>query len=211
MKKGTYAVIAAALIVAGCGIQEEGVEIIGGADGPTSIFLAGETDGSEAGPAETESEERGSEAVPAETETETGGSEAEPAETESETDGSEERPVIKGTWVTASMGYEYYGTTQPEYYVQFTESEIHYLHQKDDELILDHSDPIVRIEEIGDGRYKIQAQRENGGQYTYQTAESDDHMLNYYWTWAEKEFSEKYSAGASLTYCSGSEGDEKED
>lgn len=185
MRKGTYAVILAVMILAasGCGIQEEGVEIIGGADGPTSIFLAGETDGSE----------------------------AEPAETEAETDGSEAVPAIKGTWVTASMGYEYYGTTQPEYYVQFTGSEIHYLHQKDDELILDHSDPIVRIEEIGDGRYKIQAQSENGGQYTYQTAESDDHMLNYYWTWEEKEFPEKYSAGASLTYCSGSEGDEKEE
>ena len=38
--------------------------------------------------------------------------------------------TIPGTWQTASMGYEYYGTNQPEYYVQFTDSEIIYGHMK---------------------------------------------------------------------------------
>ena len=34
--------------------------------------------------------------------------------------------MVPGMWQTASMGYEYYGTLQPEYYVQFTNSEIIY-------------------------------------------------------------------------------------
>ena len=46
-----------------------------------------------------------------------------------------ETPVITGTWATASWGYEYYGKSQAEYYVQFTDSEIVYLHENGDTLV----------------------------------------------------------------------------
>ena len=55
--------------------------------------------------------------------------------------------MVPGMWQTASMGYEYYGTLQPEYYVQFTNSEIIYGHMKNGAYVPDHSDRITRLEE----------------------------------------------------------------
>ena len=113
-----------------------------------------------------------------------------------------EESAISGTWISASMGYEYYGISQPEYYVQFTDSEIKYLHMKEEEFVLDHSDKIILLEEISSGKYKIQAETANGSQYTYQTAESDEDTLQYYDTWNEEEFPEMYRGGASLSRSS---------
>lgn len=111
---------------------------------------------------------------------------------------------LQGTWDTASMGYEYYGESQAEYYVRFTDTEIIYGHMKGDEFVPDHANKIDSIEELDDGRYRIRATYSSGEQYTYQSSESDSEyidgfdVLNYYWTWDEDEFSSSYSAGSSL-------------
>lgn len=110
-----------------------------------------------------------------------------------------ETPVITGTWATGSWGYEYYGKSQPEYYVQFTDSEIVYLHENGDTLVPDHSNRIKSIEEIGPDRYRIKAESESGYQYTYQTDDDDPDILCYYSTWDENEFPHEYSGGSSLT------------
>jgi hypothetical protein len=110
--------------------------------------------------------------------------------------------MVPGMWQTASMGYEYYGTLQPEYYVQFTNSEIIYGHMKDGAYVPDHSDRIIRLEETAPGIFKVQAESANGTHYTYQTCESDHSVMEYYGTWSEEEFPETYSVGASLSSCS---------
>ena len=106
---------------------------------------------------------------------------------------------LDGTWETASMGYEYNGTMQPEYYVRFTDTEINYGHMKDENFALDHSERIVLFEETSEGGCRIQAETADGVQYTYQTSESDENVLEYYETWDEEDFSEMYRAGASLS------------
>ncbi len=110
---------------------------------------------------------------------------------------------LQGTWNTASMGYEYYGESQAEYYVRFTDTEIIYGHMKGDEFIPEYSDQIDSIEEPGDGRYRVLASNSKG-QYSYQSSQSDSEelggfdVLEYHWTWNEDEFPDSYSAGASL-------------
>ena len=106
--------------------------------------------------------------------------------------------ALSGIWQTASIGYEVDGEMQPEYYVQFTGLVINYGHMQNGEFVVDHFDKISLIENT-DGGCKIQAQSENGVQYTYQTSEGDPEILEYYETWNEEEFSDKYSAGASLS------------
>ena len=113
---------------------------------------------------------------------------------------SNNKPSVKGTWETGSIGYEADdGTVQPLYYVQFTDSEINYGHLKEGEFVSEYSDKISLIEEPEEGRYKVQAETSNGGKYTYQTCETDKDTLEYFDTWDEKEFPEKYSGGASLS------------
>ena len=109
--------------------------------------------------------------------------------------------TIPGTWQTASMGYEYYGTNQPEYYVQFTDSEIIYGHMKNGEYVPDHTDRIICLEEIAPDEFKVQAESSNGIHYTYMTCESNHNILEYYGTLREEEFPETYSIGASLSRC----------
>ena len=109
---------------------------------------------------------------------------------------------LTGTWQTASVGYEADGTMQPEYYVCFTDTEILYGHMKDGAFVLDHSDRIVRFEKTAAGGYRVQAEASNGVQYTYQTCESDDAVLEYYETWQEEAFAETYRGGASLSRSS---------
>ncbi len=109
---------------------------------------------------------------------------------------------ISGTWVTASMGYEYYGETQAEYYVQFTDTDVNYLHTKAGDYVLDHSDKINSIEETATGGFIVQAETAEGNQYTYRTSEGDKDILEYYGTWNEEEFSDTYSGGASLSRLS---------
>ena len=109
--------------------------------------------------------------------------------------------MILGTWQTASMGYEYYGTLQPEYYVQFTDREIIYGHMKNGAFAPDHSDRIIHLEETAPGIFKVQAESANGAHYTFLTCESDNCVMEYYGTWSEEEFPETYSIGASLSSC----------
>ena len=110
---------------------------------------------------------------------------------------------IAGTWQTASIVNENDGTAHPEYYVRFTDSEILYGHMKDGAFVLDNSDKIVRLEETAAGGFKVQAEAANGVQYTFQTSESDNDVLEYYETWNEADFSDSYRGGASLSRCSG--------
>ena len=105
---------------------------------------------------------------------------------------------ISGTWQTASIGYIDGDDMQPDYYVEFTDTEINYGHMKDGEFALDHSDKISLLEKR-EGGYRIQAESANGIKYTYQTSEEDENVLEYYETWNEEEFSEMYRGGASLS------------
>ena len=106
---------------------------------------------------------------------------------------------LDGRWQTASMSYEDDGSMQPEYYVEFTDSEIKYGHLKDEEFVVDHVDTIESLS-FGE-KCIIQAKSSNGVKYTYQTSESDENVLEYYETWNEDEFSDTYSGGASLSRC----------
>ena len=146
----------------GCGAKtDKDVTIIGGADGPTSIFLASKT---------------------------------------SEDEITDDLVLsIPGTWQTASIGYVDGDDMQPEYYVQFTETEVNYGHMKDGGFDVDHSDMISEIEKTADGEYKVKAESANGVQYTYRTAEGDADVLEYYETWNEDDFPEMYRGGASLS------------
>ena len=112
---------------------------------------------------------------------------------------SDESLSITGTWQTASMQYADDGTVYPEYHVQFTDSDILYGHMKDGQFVLDHSDRIVHLEKTAAGGFIVQAEASNGTQYTYQTCESDDDILEYYETWREEDFPDMYRGGASLS------------
>ena len=109
--------------------------------------------------------------------------------------------AVAGTWQTASMGYEDDETIQPEYYIQFTDSDINYGHMKNGAFVLDHSDKITLFEDTEAGGFRIQAESSNGTQYTYQTSKEDADLLEYYETWNEAEFPEMYRGGASLSRC----------
>ena len=106
---------------------------------------------------------------------------------------------VPGTWQTASIGFSDDGTMQPEYYVRFADSDILYGHLNDGQFVLDHSDKIVSLEASATGGIRVQAEASNGVQYTYQTSESDDNVLEYYETWREGDFPETYRGGASLS------------
>ena len=107
--------------------------------------------------------------------------------------------LSEGLWQTTSIGYtEDDGETmQPDFYVQFTDSDIEYGHMQNDKFVLDHADKISSVETVDSG-FRVQAQSDSGVQYTYQTSEEDDTMMEYYETWNEDEFADKYSGGASL-------------
>ena len=146
----------------GCGAKKDNdVTIIGGANGPTSIFLASKT-----------SEDEISNGLDI---------------------------LIPGTWQTASIGYVDGDDMQPEYYVQFTATEVNYGHMKDGAFAVDHSDKISEIEKTDSGEYKVKAESANGVQYTYQTSEDDSEVLEYFESWNEDDFSEMYRGGASLS------------
>ena len=108
---------------------------------------------------------------------------------------------IPGTWQTASVVSEEDGTAHPEYYVRFTDSEILYGHMKDGAFVIDHTDTISRFEKTAAGGFKIQAEAADGEQYSFQTSQSDNDVLEYFETWNEAAFSENYRGGASLSRC----------
>lgn len=113
---------------------------------------------------------------------------------------SDEGQPLSGTWETGSIGYMGDDDiVQPEYYVQFTDSEIIYGHMKDGGFVPEYSNKICNIEEPEEGIYRIQAEASKGGKYTYQTSEADKDILEYFDTWNEDEFPDKYSGGASLS------------
>ena len=108
---------------------------------------------------------------------------------------------ITGTWQTASVGYEADGTMTPEYYVMFTDRDVVYGHMRDGAFAFDHSDRIVRTERTAAGGFRVQAESGAGQPYTYQSAEADPDVLEYYETWDEAAFPDSYRGGASLSRC----------
>ncbi len=108
---------------------------------------------------------------------------------------------ITGMWKTASVGYEHNGTLYPDFHVQFTDSDIVYGHLEDGKFAFDHSDRIKSLEKTEAGGFKVQGETAGGVQYTFLTSESDENVLEYYETWDEKEFPDKYRGGASLSRC----------
>ena len=121
-----------------------------------------------------------------------------PSSAAAEDDGIEIPAALIGAWRTASFGYEYYGEEQPEYFVRFMDSQIQYGHTDNGTFVMEYADDIDSIREIDDGRYRIQSKEHGGREYTYQTSEGDDSILEYYSTWNESEFADHYSAGSSL-------------
>ena len=66
---------------------------------------------------------------------------------------------------------------------------------------VEYSHTITSIKEISDGIYRVQAESQDGSQYTYQTNEQDNTVLDYYGTWNEDEFHDSYSGSNSLFKC----------
>ncbi len=110
--------------------------------------------------------------------------------------------IIEGMWETASNGWEYDGEIQPQYYVTFADDKINYGHMKDGEFVLEYSDEIDTFSTTDKGGYKVQATASNGTQYTYQSSEETEDILEYYGTWNEDEFGDTYSGSASLVRSS---------
>lgn len=108
---------------------------------------------------------------------------------------------IPGTWQTASVSIDDDGMMNPEYHVQFTDQEIIYGHRKEGDFVPDHSDAISSVEKTDTGGWRVQAEASNGVQYTYQTSENDENVMEYYETWREEAFPEMYRGGASLNRC----------
>ena len=124
-----------------------------------------------------------------------------PTMAETEQGVPDEASPIAGTWATSSIGYEVDGEMQPEYYVQFTATEIVYGHMEDGNFSPEYSDKISSIEETAAG-YRVQAESSGGMKYTFQTSESDSEILECYETWDEADFPDMFRAGASLSLVS---------
>lgn len=105
---------------------------------------------------------------------------------------------IPGTWQTASMANEADGTVQPAYHVLFTPSDILYGHIKDGAFVFNHADPVMSFERTPAGGFMVRALSSNGVQYSFRTSESDADVLEYYETWEEAAFPDRYRGGASL-------------
>ncbi len=105
---------------------------------------------------------------------------------------------VPGTWHTVSIKPNDDGTGAPEHYVQFTDTNINYGHMEDEEFVVDYSDTIALLNKTVKGGFTIQAMSSTGEEYTYRTAENDTTVLEYYSTWDEAEYADKYSATASL-------------
>ena len=169
LKKNMKKILLTALLMitvgtVGCGAKaDKDVAIIGGADGPTSVFLASNTEEGEI------------------------------------TD--DPALAITGTWQTASIGYMDGDDMQPEYYVQFTSTQIVYGHMTNGSFTPEFSDKIFDSEELASGGYMIKAINSSGIKYTYLTSESDDTILEYYETWDEFDYADKYFGGSSLSKC----------
>ena len=90
---------------------------------------------------------------------------------------------------------------EPEYYVQFTGSDVVYGHMSDGNFVQEYTDKIFASEKLASGGYMIKAINSSGIKYTYLTSESDDTILEYYETWDEFDYADKYFGGSSLSKC----------
>ena len=106
--------------------------------------------------------------------------------------------LMNYTWFTASMVTDADGNSRPEWEVRFFEDAIEYGYVENDKFVLDHSDKICSLEQISEHGFIVQAETEDGAQYTYKTSEDDETILEYYGTWDEKEYADNYSGSASL-------------
>ena len=109
--------------------------------------------------------------------------------------------VIPGTWQTVSIVMTDDDNMEPEYYVQFTGSDVIYGHMSDGNFVQEYTDKIFASEKLASGGYMIKAMNSSGIEYTYLTSESDDTILEYYETWDEFDYANKYFGGASLSKC----------
>ena len=119
-----------------------------------------------------------------------------------ETTAEGETLAIPGIWQAASITTKDDNTMEPAYYVQFTKTEICYGHMKDGQFVKDSSDKIVRFSKTVDGSYLVQAESAKAGKYTFKTSESDQTIMEYYNTWEDAEFADKYIGGSSISKCS---------
>ncbi|MBQ2185040.1 MAG: hypothetical protein II399_10430 [Lachnospiraceae bacterium] len=111
------------------------------------------------------------------------------------------RIVIPGMWQTNSIVMTDDDNMEPEYYVQFTSTQIVYGHMTNGSFTPEFSDKIFDSEELASGGYMIKAINSSGIKYTYLTSESDDTILEYYETWDEFDYADKYFGGSSLSKC----------
>lgn len=108
--------------------------------------------------------------------------------------------AVPGTWQSASVA-EKDGKSEPEFYVRFTRTEIQYGHMNEGEFVNDRSDKISRIDRNIEGYYLIQAESAKTGKYTFKTSKNDTGIMEYYTTWDENEFADKYVGGSSISKC----------
>lgn len=106
---------------------------------------------------------------------------------------------IPGTWQTASMSGNADGTLAPSRYIQFTSADIKYGQMKDGAFVEEYSDKITKLEKTAAGGFIVQAEAANGVKYTFKTSDTDVNTMEYYETWTESEYAEKYSASGSIT------------
>ena len=107
--------------------------------------------------------------------------------------------AIPGTWQTASMSSNADGTLVPSRYIQFTSADIKYGQMKDGAFVEEYSDKITKLEKTAAGGFIVQAEAANGVKYTFKTSDTDVNTMEYYETWTESEYAEKYSASGSIT------------
>ena len=107
--------------------------------------------------------------------------------------------AIPCTWQTASMSSNADGTLAPSRYIQFTSADIKYGQMKDGAFVEEYSDKITKLEKTAAGGFIVQAEAANGVKYTFKTSDTDVNTMEYYETWTESEYAEKYSASGSIT------------
>jgi hypothetical protein len=196
MKKFLVLPLTAILLfgMAGCAANKQVTPISTGTSENQAIAVDSQ---SEATTAPSDAGESSSEAATSE----------QPSEKPSESDAGEKTTeddnlAIPGIWQAASITTKDDNTMEPAYYVQFTKTEICYGHMKDGQFVKDSSDKIVRFSKTVDGSYLVQAESAKAGKYTFKTSESDQTIMEYYNTWEDAEFADKYIGGSSISKCS---------
>ncbi len=107
--------------------------------------------------------------------------------------------VLTGLWHTASITQHDDGGMRPEYYVKFVGSVIEYGDLTETGFVTIYKDKIEFMGVNEEGIYRVQATSPQGIGYTYQTSAENPDVLEYYETQDPEQFSETYSAGASLS------------